>query len=86
MTKKQCFICESTNSLEEHHIFGGCRRKLSERYGLKVWLCQYCHCDNKNGVHGNKDMAERLHKTGQKEFIKHFSNLNFLKIFGKNYL
>jgi len=86
MAEKCCFFCKSTNNLEEHHIFGGCRRKLSEKYGLKVWLCSYCHRDNKYGVHGNKDMAEQLHKTGQLAFIHHFRNLNFLKIFGKTYL
>ena len=43
---KECYLCRrfynlrTTRGLEEHHIlFGRGRRELSERYGLKVWLC-----------------------------------------------
>ena len=47
---KECYLCRrmynlrTTRGLEEHHIlFGRGRRELSERYGLKVWLCHNHH-------------------------------------------
>ena len=47
---KECYLCRkrynlrTTRGLEEHHIlFGRGRRELSERYGLKVWLCHDHH-------------------------------------------
>lgn len=37
-TEKQCYITGRTSGLQEHHVFEGKNRKLSEKYGLKVWL------------------------------------------------
>ena len=44
--EKECFICRvnydvaTLYGLHEHHIFEGtARRKLSEKYDLKVYLC-----------------------------------------------
>ena len=50
--KKVCYICGTTMNLEEHHcIHGTANRKLSEKDGLKVWLC-YEHHRGDKGVHG----------------------------------
>jgi hypothetical protein len=45
LNKNYCYICREQTGyiverrgLEEHHIFGGPNRKLSEKYGLKVYL------------------------------------------------
>ena len=46
---KECFLCTRMQDLEQHHIFGGPNRKWSEKYGLKVWLCQRCHRDPRQG-------------------------------------
>lgn len=41
-TERECYLSGRTDWLEEHHIFyGQGRRKLSEQYGLKVWLNHY---------------------------------------------
>lgn len=49
--KKECIICNSLN-VEEHHVFfGTANRKLSEKYGLKVYLCAEHHRGTR-GVHG----------------------------------
>ena len=55
---KECYLCRkrynlrTTRGLEEHHIlFGRGRRELSERYGLKVWLCHNHHNEPPLGVH-----------------------------------
>lgn len=83
---EECYLCRNCRNLECHHIFGGANRRWSEKYGLKVHLCPVCHRDNKNGVHGNSELAKQLHELGQREFEKKHSRKEFMRIFGRNYL
>lgn len=90
----QCYLCRLMNKdnsvkriRQEHHVMGGtANRKLSERYGLKVYLCPGHHLYGSNAVHSNAEVAELLHKEGQKAFMWIYPSLDFRKIFGKNYL
>lgn len=84
--KGVCYICSRVTQTEQHHIFGGPNRKLSEKYGLKVYLCPYCHRDNKNGVHGNAEKMASLRRIGQSAFERNHTREEFICIFGKNYL
>lgn len=84
--KGTCYLCKRMVKTEEHHIFGGPNRKLSERYGLKVYLCPFCHRDNREGAHANLEKMGRLHRIGQLAFEKKHTRAEFMKIFGKNYL
>ena len=82
---KGCYFCGATQ-VEEHHIFGGSgRRKLSEKYGLKVWLCPEHHRGN-NGAHLNWAIDYVLKCAGQRAFQEKYPELDFIKIFGRNYL
>lgn len=85
-----CFMCGRNSNFEPldcHHIFGGCNRKNSEKYGLKVYLHHNtCHIFGKDSVHQNKEVMEYLHEVGQKAFERKYPNLSFREIFGKNYL
>lgn len=88
-TEKECFICGSRRWLEEHHIYGGHpNRTISERYGLKVYLCHFCHNEPPNGVHYNAANMLKLKQIVQKKAMKHYgwSVEDFIRIFGKNYL
>lgn len=88
----RCYLCELLNQdysqkyVEEHHIFGGANRKISERYGLKVQLCIWHHREGEEAVHNNAEMMDILHKAGQKAFEANYPNEDFRAIFGKNYL
>lgn len=94
--EKECYLCRRMVGdkiplpdvwLESHHAFGGAaNRKLSERYGLKVWLCHWHHNEPPAGVHFNAENAELLHREGQKAFEQRYPALDFKAIFGKNYL
>ena len=87
--EKVCCITGFTKGLEEHHIFyGTANRKLSEKYGLKVWLRADYHKFRSYSVHNNPNtgLDLKLKKIGQKAFEKHYPNLDFVKIFGKGYL
>lgn len=87
--EKKCYICGGHNWLEEHHIFGGNpNRKLSEKHGLKVWLCHYCHNEPPNGVHHNRANALKLKAEGQQAAMLYYgwNEDTFRQVFGKNYL
>lgn len=84
--ERECYICGGRVWLEEHHIFGGANRKLSEKYGLKVYLCHYCHNEPPLGVHHNRENADRLREMGQKAFNSTYPNKDFVKIFGRNFI
>ena len=82
--EKVCMVCKTTRNLESHHIFGGPRRKASEAYGLKIWLCHEHHTGNQ-GVHFQKDLMDELHEYGQMVFESIYGEEEFFKVFGKNY-
>ncbi len=85
--KNCCYICSRITRTECHHIFGGPNRSLSEKYGLKVHLCPYCHRDNRGGVHGeNREARDSLHRIGQAAFERDHTREEFMEIFGRNYI
>ena len=88
-TEKRCYICGSERWLECHHVYGGNpNRKLSERYGLKVWLCHWHHNEPPTGVHFNAELRQRLQAKVQKKAMKYYGwdTDQFRSIFGKNYI
>lgn len=67
-------------------ICGWANRRLSERYGLKVYLCLYHHTEGKESVHHNEQLLLELKKEAQIAFEKTYPELVFREVFGKNYL
>lgn len=85
--KLHCYLCGRYGYTEEHHIFQGGNRKLSEEYGLKVYLCLYCHREGKKAAHRDGETENYLHRIGQQAFEnKYGSRQEFMKIFKENYL
>ena len=78
----KCMLCGSTYQLTWNEIFRGKNRQLSMKYGLCQRLCLSCHMKYQEDPVFN----EFWHKKGQLEFIKNHPELDFVKIFGKNYL
>lgn len=90
---RECYITGRTDWLEEHHIFyGQGRRKLSEKYGLKVWLNHYWHNEPSSrvcaqgGVHFNRTLRRKLEQDGQRAFERQYPGQDFVQIFGRNYI
>ena len=89
---QKCFLCSRNGNgdrLERHHIFGGARRPLSEKYGMVVYLCgERCHRLGEYSAHQNAEVAQYLHKYGQQKAMQEqgWSTEKFIEIFGKNYL
>ena len=86
-TERESWLSKRTDRLEEHHIFyGQGRRKLSERYGLKVWLTHDEHNEPPDGVHFNQALRRELERAGQLAFEREYPELDFIGIFGRSYL
>ena len=85
---KECFICGSTLYLHKHHcIYGTANRKLAEKYGLWVYLCELHHNGSDEGVHFNPPFDITLKKYAQEKWQSvHGSKEDFIKVFGKSYL
>lgn len=88
--KKECWFCKN-NRVEEHHIYFGPNRKISERNGFKVWLCNLEHTGSLSGiteyaVHFNREKDLQLKKLCQIKFEENHTREEFIKLIGKSYL
>ncbi len=89
-----CYLCIKLHGdyrqragLEEHHVIGGNPgRRLSEKYGLKVYLCAEHHRISPEAVHKNRENRIKLQSEAQKAFMKKYPDKDFMEIFGRNYI
>lgn len=87
--QKRCLICHTTMNLHCHHVYEGRGvRPISEKYGLKVWLCARHHNMSDEGVHFNPELNRKMKQWAQKKAMAHYewSIDDFINIIGKNYL
>ena len=87
-TGRECYLCGRVTDLERHHIFGGFssnNRKLSESYGLWVYLCHDCHTGT-NGAQYDMGKNLKLKQEAQKAFQSYYSRAMWMRLFRKNYL
>lgn len=86
INKEECYLCSGRASEEHHCIYGTANRKLSEKYGLKVYLCINCHRTGNKAVHKNYFTDIKLKQIAQKMFENKYSHEEYMQIFRKNYL
>ena len=86
-SEKECLLCGTTINLHEHHcIYGTANRKISEKRGFKVYLCQNHHTGT-NGVHSNKEVDLRLKTMCQEYYEAHYGTREeFIEEFGQSWL
>ena len=80
----KCYLCGAP-ATDRHHMLNGYARKNAEKYGLVVYLCRRCH----NEVHfgkSSKFLMQKLKKEAQLRFQAEHPDLDFFKIFHRNYL
>lgn len=83
-----CYLTGRGDNLERHHVFYGmANRRLSEKYGLWVYLTRDMHTGTK-GVHMNRDIDMKLQADIQQKAMDHYGwdVDDFRRIFGKNYI
>ena len=83
---RKCYLCGRAWGIEKHHVFGGSNRKKSEKYGMVVDLCHWCHNEPPDGVHHNSEVNHRLKAGFQGKFEETHSREEFRRIFGKSYI
>lgn len=93
---RTCYLCIKLHSdyaqrsgLQEHHVvFGwlGSGRALSEKFGLKVYLCDEHHEHSQEAVHVNARIRRMLCEDAQRAFERVYPTLSFREIFGINYI
>ena len=87
----RCFLCGRngcSEPLEEHHVFFGRNRKLSEADGMKVMLCAHrCHRSGRESVHKCLRTDRFLKAEAQKVWEDTYGNRkDFIARYGKSYL
>ena len=92
--EKRCFLCGCAipygfyDGLEDHHVFFGTGKKqISERLGLKVWLCgETCHRNGKRAVHKCRETDLFIKRHAQEVYEETYGDrADFIREFGKSY-
>lgn len=80
----KCEICGKYDFCDVHHVYAGTRRKIADRLGLKVTLCQRCHDD----VHAHPAKYEWLKAEVQRRYMEQngIDTQDFIEIMGRSYL
>ena len=81
---EHCYLCGAPAMNTPHHIFFFFFKKKSEKYGLMMPLC-FNHHTGPEGVHTVPGKMQVTKEFGQTMFELYYPELDFLKIFGKNY-
>jgi len=85
-TNKECYLCGRKTCLERHHIMAGvANRKISEKYGIWLYLCADCHRGTE-GAQYDKSLNLKIKQIGQQAFEQLYSHEKWMELFGKNYL
>lgn len=87
---KECWFCKDIR-VEDHHIYFGANRKISEKYGFKVWLCNLHHTGSFTNirdyaVHFNREKDLELKKTCQRKFEENHTREEFINLIGRSYI
>ena len=89
---RYCYLCDlldqkyMARGLQEHHIFGGPNRTVSEAEGLKCWLCLKHHTQGPEAVHNNIQNARILQQKAQQAYEKTHTREEFVRLIGRNYM
>ena len=87
--EKVCYLTGRGDNLEEHHVYYGTgNRKLSEKYGLKIYLTAEMHRNGKEAVHNNRELDMKIKAEVQEKAMEHYGwdIEDFRYIFGKSYV
>ena len=89
-----CYLCMALNNdyrlhayIEEHHVIpGAAGRRISEEYGLKVYLCMPHHRGSAAAVHQNHDTMLLIQRDAQQAFERTRTREDWMRTVGRNYM
>lgn len=87
-SEKVCYITGDEYNLHEHHVYNGANRKISEKYGLKIYLRADWHNMEKYSIHMDSELDRRIKAEVQQIAMDHYgwSVEDFIKLIGKSYI
>lgn len=99
-TRKECYLCRKkadaigwtdelpSTGLHKHHIvFGTANRKVSDYFGLWVWVCADKHHEHGDeSPHQNRKVALMLIDDAKKAFIERYGAERWREEFGKEFV
>lgn len=86
-----CYICKEKYGIdalqptEEHHVFGGPLRAISEKNGLKVRLCPRHHREGPEAVHKCQEMNRWLQKRAQIQYLQSHTKQDWMRMMHRDY-
>jgi hypothetical protein len=84
--EKECWFCGRTDGLERHHVFGGvANRKISESYGMTVWLCHEHHTGS-HGAQYDREKNLELKRAAQAAFQTYYGKPLWMRLIRKDYI
>lgn len=88
-----CLLCMLLNNdyrmkgiVQEHHIYNGPNRKISEEQGFKAYLCLEHHTAGAAAVHNNHENMRYLQRYCQRVYETEHTREEFMELIGRNYL
>lgn len=88
-----CYLCMRLEGnyrihavTQEHHVYGGPLRPISEAEGFKVYLCLPHHIDGPEAVHNNQENRRFLQRECQEVYERTHTRQQFMSLTGRNYL
>lgn len=88
-----CYLCIRLHNdyrywtfREEHHVYDGPNRKVSEANGFKVKLCLAHHRTGPEAVHNKVENMRLIQQDVQREYEKTHTRQQFMSLIGRNYL
>lgn len=81
---KTCYISGTTYRVHPHHVFGGSRKALSEKYGFILPLTATLHEGTKESIHENRAFDLDMKQQCYKYYLEHIGTKeDWLREFGK---
>lgn len=78
----RCRICGASGWTEIHHIFGGARRRISERENFVIELCHSCH----SKAHNDAAFGNALKHDCQLEYLEEHTFGEWMDLMGKSWI
>ena len=90
----RCYLCMKLHGdyrvkrTEEHHVYFGPLRDISEANGFKVYLCRkhHIHAGGPEAVHRNHETCLMVQQDVQRRFEQTHTRAEFMALIGRSYL
>ena len=80
--KHRCRVCGVYGVTHIHHIFGGARRRISDKYDFVIELCPVCH----EKAHNDASFGNALKHDCQLQYMEDYSMEEWMDLMGRSWI